>query len=490
MTLLDYLVLVAYFAATIAIGSLAFTKQKGLKDYFVASRSTPWLASAASLVVTTISAVTFIGIPALSFKKDLTDLQLYFGFPLAAIAAAVLIIPFYYRQDILTAYEFLEQRFDFKTRLLASLLFQLKDIFVLGVVIAAPAKVMTEFSGWPFEWSAVLVVLATAVYTITGGIRAVIWTDVMQLFVLLGAPLAALFVLVQRMEGGIPQIFAIASEHQKFRLIDTSFDLESEVTLWIAFSGLTLYWFSEWVISQSSIQRYLTGKSLAESRRALIASGFGAFFVWVFFFLIGIALYAFHIAHPDRLPAGEDADRVFVRFILGELPAGLRGLALSGVFAAAMSTLSSRINAAASLTLVDVVQRLAPEKVRGSEIRWARWLTFGWAIVGTLAALLVIHWGGIIKAGMRLGNLLVGPLLGIFLLGIFSRRAHATGTFMGCWIGALTVGLVAAFTDVSWGWYTLIGSLAGVVSGYLLSCWLPAPRRTSMEQAESTLTHG
>jgi SSS family solute:Na+ symporter len=473
MTPLDYFVLAGYFVLTIALGSLTFARQKGLQDYFVASHSTPWLASMASLVATTISAVTFIGIPALSFKKDLTDLQIYLGFPVAAIAAAVLIVPFYYRQDILTAYQFLERRFDLKTRLLASILFQLREIFVMGVVIAAPAKIMTEFSGLPFHWSALLVVLATTVYTVVGGIRAVIWTDVMQLIVLLGGPLAAMFILVQRMDGGIPQIIAIASAHDKFRIIDTSFDPRSEVTVWIAFSGLTLYWFSEWVISQSSIQRYLTGRSLAESQRALVASGFGAFFVWVFFFLIGIALYAFHIAHPERLPAGNDADRVFVRFILGELPGGLRGLALSGVFAAAMSTLSSRTNAIASLTLVDVLQPLVPDRLKGREVLWARWITVVWAAVGTLAALVVVRYEGIIKVGFRLGNLLIGPLLGVFLLGMFSHRTRANGAFLGCCVGVVAIGLVASLTEVSWGWYTLIGSLGTVLSGYLLSGGLP-----------------
>jgi Na+/proline symporter len=212
-----------------------------------------------------------------------------------------------------------------------------------------------------------------------------------------------------------------------------------------------------------------------------VASGFGAFFVWIFFFLIGIALYAFHIAHPERLPAGNDADRVFVRFILGELPGGLRGLALSGVFAAAMSTLSSRANAIASLTLVDVLQPFIPDRLKDREVLWARWITVVWAAVGTMAALVVVRYEGIIKVGFRLGNLLIGPLLGVFLLGMFSHRARANGAFLGCCVGVVAVGLVASLTEVSWGWYTLVGSLSTVLSGYLLSGWLP-PGKTGVEK--------
>jgi len=473
MTPIDYIVLVFYFVITVIVGTFAFARQASLKDYFIGSRSIPWLASMASLTVTAISAVTFIGIPALSFKKDLTDFQIYFGFPVAAFVAAWFVVPFYYRMDILTAYEYLEQRFDYRIRALGSVLFQTKELFVLGIVIAAPAKILAEISGMSFEAAAIIVVIATSVYTIAGGIRGVIWTDVLQLFVLLGGPLVAMYLLIQRMEGGLAQIVHIAWTHHKLNLVDTSFNLETEVTVWAAFSGLTLYWFSEWVVSQSSVQRYLTGKSMQESRRALIYTGVVATLIWGFFFLVGIALYAFHVAHPDRLPAGEDADRVFVRFIMREMPDGIRGLVLSGVFAAAMSTLSSRINALASLTVVDLLQRALPQRVLDREVFWARWMTFAWSVAGILAATVLVHWGGVIKVGMRLGNLLIGPLVAIFLLGMLTQRANATGVLAGGLIGVGVVGLTASLTVVSWGWYTLIGSVTAMAAGYLLSCRWP-----------------
>ncbi len=482
MTPIDYIVLVGYFVVTVVLGTLAFSRQKGLREYFLGSRSIPWLASMASLTVTAISAVTFIGIPALSFKKDLTDYQIYFGFPLAALVAAWFIVPFYYRMDILTAYEYLEQRFDYRIQALGSVLFQIKELFVLGIVIVAPAKILAEITGMSFEAAAILVVVATSIYTIVGGIKAVIWTDVLQLFVLLGGPLVAMYILIQQMDGGLSQIVDIARTHHKLNLVDTSFSLETEVTVWVAFSGLMLYWFSEWVISQSSVQRYLTGKSMQESRRALIYTGLVATLIWGFFFLIGIALYAFHVAHPERLPAGEDTDRVFVRFITNEMPDGVRGLVVSGVFAAAMSTLSSRMNALASLTVVDLLQRALPERVRNREVLWARWMTFGWSVIGFLAATVLVRWGGVIKVGMRLGNLLVGPLVAIFLLGMLTRRANANGVLVGGLIGVAAVGLTASLTNVSWGWYTLIGTVAAMAAGYLLSCcWavlapvVPAP---------------
>jgi SSS family solute:Na+ symporter len=484
MTSIDHIVLGTYFAITVALGSFAFTRQKGLRDYFIGNRSTHWLAAMSSLVVTTISAVTFIGIPALSFKKDLTDLQIYFGFPLAALVAAWLIVPFYYRQDVLTAYEYLERRFDLKTRLLGSILFQSKEVFVLGIVIAAPSKILAELSGFSFEFSAVIVVLSTAIYTIIGGIRAVIWTDVMQLVVLLGGPILAMVILVQRMDGGLSQVIEIAQAHHKFNLIDTSLSLETEVTLWCAFTGLMLYWFAEWVISQSSVQRYLTGRSIAESRRALIYTGFCATLIWMMFFLIGIALFSFHQAFPNRLPAGDDPDRVFVRFILGEMPSGARGLAVSGVFAAAMSTLSSRVNSLASLTVVDIVQRLRPRANLERELPLARWMTFIWSVVGILVATVLVRWGGVIKVGLRLGNLFVGPLVGVFLLGMLSRRATGLGAFGGGLASVAVVGAIAALTSVSWGWYTLIGASVSLILGLGLSLFSP-PRPAVGAAAET-----
>lgn len=478
MSPLDYLVLVLYLAGVVALGTLGFVEQKSLKDYFLGDRSIPWLAAMATLVAAGISALTFIGMPALSFSRDLTDLQIYFGFPVAAILTAWFVVPFFYRQDIITAYEYLEHRFDLKSRLLASLVFQLQHLFILGTVIAAPAKVLSEFSGLSYPWSAVVVGASTALYTIVGGIKAVIWTDVVQLILFLGGPVIALAILVNEMEGGVGQIIRVANDHHKFRLLDTSFDLSTEVTLWAALTGLMLHNFSSMVVNQGSVQKYLTTRSIRDSRRAVLLYGFGLLAIWTFFFLIGIALFAFHTVYPERLSAGDDADRVFVRFILNELPAGVRGLLLSGVFAAAMSTISAQLNSLSSVTVVDVLQRFFPRRVQGKEIRIARWMTLLWSIGSLAAALLVVRWGGLVKAGLRAGSFFSGPLLAIFLLGMLSRRASGTGVFLGSIIGLLAVGAVAQFTSVSWAWQALVGTVTAIFLGYTLSFLFPASGQT------------
>src|SRR2546428_11277224 len=213
-------------------------------------------------------------------------------------------------------------------------------IFDLGIVIAAPAKVLSELSGLSFTWSVIIVGASTALYTIIGGLKAVVWTDVIQLILMLGCPLLALAILGAQTDGGLRHLVSVASQHDKFRLVDSSFNLHIEVTIWGAFTGLMVFHFSALVIHQSNIQKYLSAKSVQESQKAVLVYGFGLLVMWSLFFLIGIALFAFHTLYPGRLPVGKDTDRIFVRFILNEMPTGLRGLTLSGIFAAAMSTIS------------------------------------------------------------------------------------------------------------------------------------------------------
>lgn len=490
MTILDYAVLLVYLLGITAVGAFAFTSQSGLKDYFLGGRSIPWLASTATLIAAGISAITFVGMPGLAFEKDIGALQMYLGMPFAAILAAALVVPFFYRQDIISAYEFLEKRFDSKTRLLASVVYQILYVFILGTVIAAPAKVLSEFSGMSYVWAAVIVCAFTSFYTVIGGMKAVVWTDVIQLFLMLGGPLLALGILIFKMEGGVNQVLEIAAQNNKLRLFDTSFSLETEVTVWAAFTGLAIYHFSSLVVGQGNVQKYLTAKSVSQAQRAVVWHGFGLLAIWTLFFLIGVALYAFHAAHPDRLPATADADRVFVRFVINELPAGIRGAVLSAVFAAGMSTISAMLNSLSSMTVVDIVQRFFPQKLHGREIPVARALTFAWSVASLITAIIVVRWGGVVKAGLQIGNFFSGPLLAVFMLGMFTRRSNAPGVFAGAIIGLMIVAFVAQFTRVSWAWHCMIGTIAAAVSGYGLSLFFPEPSDRQVEHCSLSATSG
>jgi len=480
MSTTDYLILGVYLVGIAVIG-LRYSSQKGLREYFLGNRSISWFVSLATLIANGISANTFIGIPALSFAKDLTGLQLYMGMPVAALLAAWFVVPFFYRQDIITAYEYLEKRFDIRTRLLACLFSQLLMILLLGTVVQAPAKVLSEISGLSYTWSVLIVGLATIGYTVVGGYRAVVWTDTIQLLLMIVGPLVAVTILILHTDGGFARIVSIASEHQKLRLVDTSFNLQNEVTIWSGLTALTIYHFSALVVSQENVQKYLGARSIQDSRKAVVLHGFGLLVVWTLFFLIGVALFAFHTIYPERLPADNDGDRIFVRFIVNELPMGLRGLVLSSIFAAASSNISATLNSLSSVTVVDIWQRFFASRVRGKEVIVARWTTLGWGLLSLVSALVVARWGGIVITGLRVGTFISGPLLGIFLLGMFTNRANGIGVFSGSIAGMIVVALVGQFAGISWVWNALVGAVASILFGYLLSLPFPAPATQNVD---------
>ncbi len=482
MTSFDYLIILIYFVTVVAIGTLGFASQTNLKDYFLGERSIPWLASLGTLIASGISAITFIGIPALSYAKDLSELQLFIGMPLAAILAAWFIVPFFYRQDIITAYEYLGKRFDLKTRQFASTTTQILIALSLGLMLEAPSKVLSEITGLSYHWCVLLIALSTALYTIVGGLKAVIWTDLIQVLLVIIAPILTIILMAKRTEGGIGRLIQVASQNHKFHMFNTSLDPSNESTLWTGLIGLMIYNFSALVVNQSNTQKYLSAKSARGSQSAVVAHGFGLLIMWSIFFLVGVGLFSFHTIYPQRLPSGTDYDRVFVRFILNEMPTGIRGLVLTGVFASAMSAMSASLSALSSITVVDIWQRLFPSVNRENTVKGSRWITLGWCLIAIATALVLVRWGSMVKIGLRVGNFLSGPMLAIFLLGIFTRRANGSGAFAGGIVSLVVVTLVAQFTTISWAWYALIGTVVGMLSGYLLSLASPAPTREIVEK--------
>ena len=291
MTGLDYGVIAAYLFLIVAIGSRFSSRQTSLKEFFLGSRNIPWWAAAFSGIATIVSAAAYLGAPGQAFQSDLTFLQYRLATPLAVAIICLLLIPFFYRLDLFTAYEYLERRFDLKTRLLASILFVLLKCFYLGIVFYAPALMAAEMSGLPV-WGIVLGTgLLTTAYTLMGGIRAVIWTDTLQLFVLLGGLAVSIYALGAKLDGGIWQVLTRASAAGKLRFFDFSTSFETEFTIWGGLIGGTFFMVSQYGVDQAEIQRFLTTSSVRKSQMAVLSSMLAATVVGLLLFLVGSALF-------------------------------------------------------------------------------------------------------------------------------------------------------------------------------------------------------
>lgn len=476
MSPLDYIVIAVYVTGVTLVGLAASRrKQSSVSEYFLGNRRVPWLAASASMIATGISAKSLIGLPGLSYTKDLTYLQMYLVLPLAALIAATLFLPFYSRIKITSAYEYLGRRFGPRVQSYASLIFQIETALILGTVIAAPSLVMSEATGISYNAAVAILLVATLLYTSIGGMRAVIWTDVVQFFVFAAVPAGLLLYTVSTAEGGLPALIETAAAHDKLRAFNFSFDFTEEITFWAALVSMLFWHTGNQSVNQVLIQRYMTTPSQRDSRRTILLSSVGILGLWVLFLLVGILLYSHNTMYPGSVPPDTPPDRVFTAFVMSVMPTGLKGAFIAAAFAAGMSTLSSMLNSMGTVTLVDVWQLHfsdgASEQVW---IRRARLLTLLWGVFSFVSALFVLRFGTVITAGIALGSIITGALLGMFLIGIFVKRAGAAAALTGSILGMASVVAVMAVSEISWSWYCGIGTVMTFLAGYVSSLFAPA----------------
>lgn len=471
MTTADIIILAVYLTAVLGVGAMFFRRQGSLSEFFLGDRNIPWWAASFSGIATIVSAASFLGGPGQAFKSDLRYLQYRLGAPITIFIIGWIMIPFFYRMRVFSIYEYLEARFDGRTRTLAGAQFFLLKALFLGIAIYAPSLLFVEMTGLPLAPVVLTVGIITTAYTTLGGVKAVIWTDTLQVLILFGG-IAAIGKEILRQAGGLQAVAAAASESGKLRLWDFSGSFEAEFTLWNGILGGAFVLLSQYGVNQAELQKMLTTSSIGKARRALISTIVVTTLIATVFFLIGAGLHVFYSAHPEKGGLGVNPDRVLSKFILEELPAGLRGLLMAAVAAAAMSAISSILNALATVASSDFIGRMRPQWMN---VRTARIATVAIGLVSTFAALHVDRLGNILVAGTKMQNFFGGSLAGAFLLGMTSKRANAQGAFWGIVAGTASVAVLSLFTTVSWMWHGLFAAASAYFTGLAISYFSSAP---------------
>ena len=459
---LDLLVFAAYLAGAAALGLWAGRDRSGsAEDYLLGGRSLPWWAVSLSIVATETSTLTVIGIPAVAYGGALTFLQVAFGYLLGRVVVAYTLLPRYFEGDLVTAYELLGRRFGARMRGLASLAFMATRVLGDGVRLfatAVPLRVIALALGVDVSYPALIAGIAvlTLLYTWAGGLKAVVWVDVAQFALYIAGALITIGAAAL-LTPDLGARFAEAGAAGKLRLIDLGTGpwaarLAQPYALPVAVLGGAVFSMASHGTDQLIVQRLLACRSLAESRRALVWSGAGVVVQFALFLGVGLALWAHYGgAAPEALGLSR-ADEVFPLFIVDRLPAGVRGLLLAGIVAAAMSTLSSSLSALASSTVSDLLGRLqrgASPSSGASALRASRWATLGWGVVLAGFALLIRGTeSAVVELGLGIAGFTYGPLLGAFALALTSRRATQTAA-----VGAFAVALVAMGLLISGLWY-------------------------------------
>ena len=458
LTPIDLVVLIVYGIGVVVFGLRAGGRQTTTTDYFLGGRDLPWWAVCFSIVATETSTLTVIGVPAVAYGGSLTFLQLTIGYVIGRVVVARVLLPRYVRGEMQTAYAFLGERFGDPMRGAASVTFLLTRLLADGVRLfatAIPIQVILRAAGFEVGYPAVILAIGavTAAYTYVGGLKAVVWMDVVQMGVYVGGAVIALALLLTGPNAGT---WGAALEAGKLAVFDLGEGplgalLTSPYVLPVAVLGGAVFAMASHGTDQLIVQRVLACRTLRDSQRAMVWSGVFVAVQFALFLGVGAALWVHYGAAPLADLGLTRGDEVFPRYILEEMPVGLRGLLFAGIIAAAMSTLSSSLNALAGSTLMDLLERMGrrPESP-DQALRLSRVLTLVWAGVFVGFAMLFTGMDNpVVELGLGIAGFTYGGLLGAFALGLVSDRPRQADAIVGFAVGVVTMTLV--IFGVWWG---------------------------------------
>ena len=556
--------IVGVYLAWIAWDGLRLTKRsKELEGYFLGGRSLPSWAVGLSVMATQLSAITMIGTTGQGYADGMRFLQFYFALPIAMIVLSVTLVPFFHNAKVYTAYEYLERRFDAKTRAFTSLLFLLSRSMSLGAVISAPAVVLAVVLGIDVTSTVLLIAAPTAVYTMFGGVQAVTWTDVKQMVLIVGGLIAAVVALVVGLpdEVGVIQALRIAGATGRMQTFDFSFDLTNQYTFWSGTIAALFLFCSYFGTDQSQVQRYLTTSSVNAARESLLMSAYWKIPLQALVLIVGVLMFVFFLYTPSPMlfnrvhergiqegpraaeylalqsrfeaatasrsaaarvmtradAAGDsrsleaaraelqrqegetravrseavalvreatgdaaynDVNYVFPTFITSYMPVGLVGLLVAAILAAAMSTISAELASLSTATVIDFYRRFArPHASDAHFLGVSRVATAFWGVFASVVAVWAAELGSLIEVVNRFGSFFYGSILGVFILAVGFPRATANGAFIGLVAGMAAVGWAASATNVAFLWHNVVGAVAVVAVGLVVSVATPARKQ-------------
>jgi SSS family solute:Na+ symporter len=471
LTWVDYVVIAGYLLAITAFGSWFAKFQKTTRDYFITGRSVPWWAICFTVVATETSTLSFIGVPAGAYAGNMTFLQLPLGYICGRFLVSWLFIPAYFRGELFTSYELLQHRFGPGVKNAAAIIFVITRTLADGIRLFATALVISVVTAVPVSWTIVLLGVAMIVYTVRGGVAAVIWTDVVQMFVYVAGALAVFLALLWQIPGGWATVVAAAGTAHKFQVFDFSLDPTKVYTFWAGLFGGIALTLATHGTDQFLVQRLLSARSARDAGRGLILSGFIVFAQFVLFLVIGVMLYTFYQHSPMLRPLGRN-DEVLPLFVVSGIPQGVSGFIIAAIVAAA---LSPSINALAATTVNDFyVKYIRPDADQDRLMRLSRLATIGWGIAQIVVAL-GAQWidRSVLDAGLLVLSFAAGPVLGAFLTGVLVRRVESTAMLWGMIGGTVVVTYVWWTNSFAWTWYALIGSASTSGVAVALSFVLP-----------------
>ncbi len=477
---INFTVLGVYLLAMVGVGVWFSRKNKNTDDYFRGGQKIAWWVAGCSIFATMLSSITFMAIPAKAFAQD--QVYLLGNMMILAVApiAVYLALPFFRRIDATSAYEYLEKRFNRAVRLFASGLFTVYHIFRMGIVMSLAALALATVTPLTPAQCVLIMGVLSIVYCTMGGVEAVVWTDTIQTFVLLGGGLLCLGLMIAGTDDGLGPLLQTAAGAGKLQWANLHWDPGSaSLALWVVIIGALGQNVSTYTADQAVVQRYMTTPDIKRAARSIWTAALLAVPASFLFFFLGTGLWAFYRAHPERLDPTFTTDQIFPLFISREVPVGIAGLIVAGIFAAAQSTISTSMNSTATAVVTDFMRPLKIAKTERGYLNWARGLTLFFGTAGTLLGLMFVDPDikSLFDQFIKVIGLFMGVLGGLFALGVLTRRANGPGALIGAVGGAAILLAVERFTTINGYLYAAIGIVACFTIGYGTSLVMARPSR-------------
>jgi solute:Na+ symporter, SSS family len=476
----DWLVIIGYLLGIILLGVWFGKDQRNTRDYFLGSRNIPWWGIGLSIVAAETSALTIIGVPAMAYGGDMVFIQMIIGYVIARIILAIVMVPHYFKGEIYSPYQLLENSFGIGARRAASVFFLVMETLAAGVRVYVACIPVQLMLGIDVFSSIVLFVVLSLVYTYIGGVKAVIWTDAVQFGLFLAGGVFTIFYIPTLIDGGWSAVMSQAAAAGKTHWLNTNFTLQAPINIWMGVIGGTVLVMSSHGAEQLIVQRVLACKNIADGRRALALSAVLIFPLFLIFLLVGVMLWVYYqhfgfgIPLPEARPGIKAYDFIYPIFMVTAAPHILKGFLIVAILSAAMSSVSSAMTALASVSTMDIMKNLIKGN-RSDEffLKFSKSSTVFWAGALILVAFLTRGNDSVLNAAFALRGLTSGALLGSLMLTLFWKRGSSGPVIAGMLVSFVAMVLIFWSGKVFWPWFTLIGTSIALATAYIARALLP-----------------
>lgn len=471
---LNWSIVAVFLFANLALGYVFSKKVNSAESFYIGDRSTPWWAIGMSVMATYVSALSFLGAPAWAYSDGLSALAIHLNYPIVIFIVITFFLPFFYNSGVPSIYEYQERRFGPMARNVMSVIFLVSQALTTAAILYATALVLKFMTGLSVATSIIAISMIALLYTMMGGMLAVIWTDTFQGVVLILGALVIMFALIGAVPDGIMGALGALKDEGKLSAIRLEPDITVPTTIWSGVIAMTLFHVTVYGANQMMVQRTLGSKSIGDAKKSYLFMGYGAFFIYFLFFFIGVLCYSYYEGRTF-----ENTNEIILTFARDKGIPGLSGILAAAVLAASMSTLSSAYNSLATVSTLDFYQRyFKKDGDEGHYLNASRLFTLVWALVIIVPAFMYAQTqGSILEVLSKIGSYFVGAKLGMYGLGFFSKHTNEKGLLVGVGVGFVVIAYVATQTKIAWPWYCGIGGSVTIIIAILASLAISGPQK-------------